>query len=163
MRIQRAKAIRQHFGQHWEHAIREVHRRRTRPRLLVEVGARLDLVTHIGYRDDQPPAVSLALRKNSIVEIPSVRAIYKYVKEKVGMYATLLSMQQDNILKGLEALTRKAQEIVLGTPSAATKQLDQQSSNDDSPSTASDQHLMSEPTIIPPAAASQATTPMLFS
>ena len=89
---------------------------------------------------------------------------YKYVKEKVGMYATLLSMQQDNILKGLEALTRKAQEIVLGTPSAATKHLDQQSSNDDSlASTATDQHLMSEPTIIPPAAASQATTPMLFS
>ena len=34
---------------------------------------------------------------------------YKYVKEKVGMYATLLSMQQDNIVKGLEALTSKAQ------------------------------------------------------
>lgn len=39
---------------------------------------------------------------------------YKFVKEKVGMYATLLSMQQDTILKGLEALAQKAQAIVTG-------------------------------------------------
>src|SRR6266540_473235 len=46
---------------------------------------------------------------------------YKYVKEKVGMYATLLSMQQDNIVKGLEALTSKAQTIVLGKAPSSTQ------------------------------------------
>ena len=46
---------------------------------------------------------------------------YKYVKEKVGMYATLLSMQQDNIVKGLEALTTKAQTIVLGKSPSSTQ------------------------------------------
>jgi hypothetical protein len=46
---------------------------------------------------------------------------YKYVKEKVGMYATLLSMQQDNIVKGLEALTSKAQTIVLGKSPSSTQ------------------------------------------
>ena len=43
------------------------------------------------------------------------------MKEKVGMYATLLSMQQDNIVKGLEALTSKAQTIVLGKAPSSTQ------------------------------------------
>jgi hypothetical protein len=39
---------------------------------------------------------------------------YKDVKAKVGMYATLLSMQQSNIVKELDELTEKAKAIVLG-------------------------------------------------
>jgi hypothetical protein len=84
---------------------------------------------------------------------------YKYVKEKVGMYATLLSMQKDDIVNGLESLTRKAQEIVLGKPLAADPNPpDQQLSSDDPPPT-----IHSTETIIPPAANTHATTPMLFS
>ena len=84
---------------------------------------------------------------------------YKYVKEKVGMYATLLSMQKDDIVNGLESLTRKAQEIVLGKPPAADPNPpDQQLSSDDPPPT-----IHSTETIIPPAANTHATTPMLFS
>ena len=75
------------------------------------------------------------------------------------MYATLLSMQKDDIVNGLESLTRKAQEIVLGKPPAATdlNPPDQQLSSDDPPPT-----IHSTETIIPPAANSHAT-PMLFS
>ena len=85
---------------------------------------------------------------------------YKYVKEKVGMYATLLSMQKDDIVNGLESLARKAQEIVLGKPPAATdpNPPDQQLSSDDPP-----QNILSTETMIPPAANLHATTPMLFS
>jgi hypothetical protein len=91
---------------------------------------------------------------------------YQFVKEKVGMYATLLSMQQDDIVRGLEALTNKAKEIVLGKPAAAPN------ANPPAPHTSSDDPLAITPsfpdlsnneTIFPPAAASQATTtPMLF-
>jgi len=93
---------------------------------------------------------------------------YKYVKEKVGMYATLLSMQQDDIVKRLDALTCKAHEIVLGTPSAIIAEFDQRSPNDDPLApTQPDPHLiqnsLAESPVIPPAATSHATTPMLFS
>jgi hypothetical protein len=84
---------------------------------------------------------------------------YKHVKEKVGMYATLLSMQHDDILKGLEALTSKAREIVLGKTSTENPgpRASQRSTDDPLPAT----HFDPE-TIIPPAAASHATSPMLF-
>jgi hypothetical protein len=84
---------------------------------------------------------------------------YKHVKEKVGMYATLLSMQHDDILKGLEALTSKAREIVLGKTSTENPgpRASQRSTDDPLPAT----HFDPE-TIIPPAAASYATSPMLF-
>jgi hypothetical protein len=80
------------------------------------------------------------------------------------MYATLLSMQQDDIVTGLEALTNKAKEIVLGksstvenpNPSAS------QSGNDPLAMNHSLPDLPNNETIIPPAAASNATTPMLF-
>lgn len=88
---------------------------------------------------------------------------YQHVKEKVGMYATLLSMQQDDILRGLEALKRKASEIVLGKPAEATTQPDQPSKNDSQQVTQTDEHFLSEPNVIPPPTISQAnTTPMLF-
>jgi len=46
---------------------------------------------------------------------------YKYVKRKSACTPTLLSMQQDNIVKGLEALTSKAQTIVLGKSPSSTQ------------------------------------------
>jgi hypothetical protein len=90
---------------------------------------------------------------------------YQHVKEKVGMYATLLSMQQDDIVKGLEALTSKAREIVLGKPATAEipNPTASQSSNDDPLSaTQSEPELSNNETIIPPPTASHAITPMLF-
>ena len=88
---------------------------------------------------------------------------YQHVKEKVGMYATLLSMQQDDIVRGLEALKRKAREIVLGKSSETTTQPDQPSNNDSQPVTQTEAHSLSEPTVIPPPTISSAnTTPMLF-
>lgn len=88
---------------------------------------------------------------------------YQHVKEKVGMYATLLSMQQDDIVRGLEALKHKATEIVLGKPSEVTTKPDQPSKNDSQPVTETDEHFFSEPNVIPPPTISHAnTTPMLF-
>jgi len=79
------------------------------------------------------------------------------------MYATLLSMQQDDIVRGLEALTRKAREIVLGKSSDTTTQPDQPSNNDSLTVIQTDAHSLSEPTVIPPPTISNAnTTPMLF-
>ena len=90
---------------------------------------------------------------------------YQHVKEKVGMYATLLSMQQDDIVKGLEALTSKAREIVLGKSATAeipNATASQSSSDDPLPATQSEPELSNNETIIPPPAASHAITPMLF-
>src|SRR5215216_6168335 len=90
---------------------------------------------------------------------------YQHVKERVGMYATLLSMQQDDIVKGLEALTSKAREIVLGKSATAeipNATASQSSSDDPLPATHSEPELSNNETIIPPPAASHAITPMLF-
>jgi len=90
---------------------------------------------------------------------------YQHVKERVGMYATLLSMQQDDIVKGLEALTSKAREIVLGKSATAeipNATASQSSSDDPLPVTHSEPELSNNETIIPPPAASHAITPMLF-
>jgi hypothetical protein len=51
---------------------------------------------------------------------------YKDVKNKVSMYATLLSMHQTDIIKELDGLTEKAKAIVLGgkgssSPTGTTK------------------------------------------
>jgi hypothetical protein len=131
------------------------------------------LAIHHGFLDELK-ALASDLDRFAQAEAGTVRSEtisnrllqYKHVKEKVGMYATLLSMQQDDIVKGLEALTHKAKEIVLGKPSEATTKPDQpeQPSNNDSLQvTQTDAHSLSEPTVIPPPTISNAnTTPMLF-
>ena len=129
------------------------------------------LAIHYGFLDELKSMAS-DLDRFAQAEPGSVRSEtisnrllqYKHVKEKVGMYATLLSMQQGDIVKGLEALTRKAQEIVLGKPSTENPHplASQLSSDDPLPATQSDPDLSNDETIMPPAAATHASTPMLF-
>ena len=80
------------------------------------------------------------------------------------MYATLLSMQQDDIVRGLEALTNKAKEIVLGKSSTAESPIPfaSQSTNDPLATAHSIADLSHDETVIPPNAVSHQTTPMLF-
>ncbi|MCA1579112.1 MAG: hypothetical protein LC794_17320 [Acidobacteria bacterium] len=129
------------------------------------------LAIHYGFLDELKSMAS-DLDRFAQAEPGSVRSEtisnrllqYKHVKEKVGMYATLLSMQQGDIVKGLEALTRKAQEIVLGKPSTENPHppASQLSSDDPLPATQSDPDLSNDETIMPPAAATHVSTPMLF-
>ena len=90
---------------------------------------------------------------------------YKHVKEKVGMYATLLSMQQgrhrqrsgsSNHAKPRKSSSANHQRTNPNPPAS------QFSSDDPLPATQSDPDLSNNETIIPPAAASHASTPMLF-
>ena len=136
-------------------------------------GAKADvaLAIHHGFLDEVK-ALASDLDRFAQAEPGTVRSEtisnrllqYQYVKEKVGMYATLLSMQQDDIVKGLEALTNKAREIVLGKPATENPNppASQFSSDDPVPPTLSDSDLSNNETIIPPAAATHAITPMLF-
>jgi len=136
-------------------------------------GAKADvaLAIHHGFLDEVK-ALASDLDRFAQAEPGTVRSEtisnrllqYQYVKEKVGMYATLLSMQQDDIVKGLEALTSKAREIVLGKPSTENPNppASHFSSDDPLPATLSDSDLSNNETIIPPAAATHASTPMLF-
>lgn len=130
------------------------------------------LAIHHGFLDELQ-ALASDLDRFAQAEPGSVRSEtisnrllqYQFVKEKVGMYATLLSMQQDDIVKGLEALTTKARQIVLGkssTSDSLNPTPSQSSSDDPLPSTYSNPDLSNNETIIPPAAPSNATTPMLF-
>lgn len=129
------------------------------------------LAIHHGFLDELK-ALASDLDRFAQAEPGSVRSEtisnrllqYQYVKEKVGMYATLLSMQQVDIVKGLEALTTKAKEIVLGKSSTAENPNPpaSQSNNDPLATTHSIPDLPNNETIIPPNASSHATTPMLF-
>jgi hypothetical protein len=73
-------------------------------------------------------------------------------------------MQQGGVVEGVEALTSKAREIVLGKPATENPNpvASQFSSDDPLPATHSDPDLSNNETIIPPAAATQASTPLLF-
>jgi hypothetical protein len=136
-------------------------------------GAKADvaLAIHHGFLDELK-ALAADLDRFAQAEPGSVRSEtisnrllqYQYVKEKVGMYATLLSMQQDDIVRGLEALTNKAKEIVLGKPSTAESPIPfaSQSTNDPLATTHSIPDLSHDETVIPPNAVSHQTTPMLF-
>ncbi len=129
------------------------------------------LAIHHGFLDELKNMAS-DLERFAQAEPGSVRSEtisnrlvqYQHVKEKVGMYATLLSMQQDDIVKGLEALTSKAREIVLGKPSTENSSplASQFTSDDPLAATPSDAELSNNQTLIPPPAASHASTPMLF-
>ena len=131
-------------------------------------GAKADvaLAIHHGFLDELK-ALAADLDRFAQAEPGSVRSEtisnrllqYQYVKEKVGMYATLLSMQQDDIVRGLEALTNKAKEIVLGK--STTPENSNPSASQFAPSN-SIPDLSNNETIIPPAHASHATNPMLF-
>jgi hypothetical protein len=129
------------------------------------------LAIHHGFLDELK-ALAADLDRFAQAEPGSVRSEtisnrllqYQYVKEKVGMYATLLSMQQDDIVRGLEALTNKAKEIVLGKSSTAESPIPfaSQSTNDPVATTHSIPDLSHDETVIPPNALSHQTTPMLF-
>ena len=135
-------------------------------------GAKADvaLAIHHGFLDELK-ALAADLDRFAQAEPGSVRSEtisnrlvqYQYVKEKVGMYATLLSMQQDDIVRGLETLTNKAKEIVLGKPAETANENPPAPSSDPLAITPSFPDLSNNENIFPPAAASQATTtPMLF-
>ena len=136
-------------------------------------GAKADvaLAIHHGFLDELK-ALAADLDRFAQAEPGSVRSEtisnrllqYKYVKEKVGMYATLLSMQQDDIVRGLEALTNKAKAIVLGKPSTAENPTLSPSQSSENPLATAHSlpDLSNDETIIPPAATSRPTTPMLF-
>ena len=135
-------------------------------------GAKADvaLAIHHGFLDELK-ALAADLDRFAQAEPGSVRSEtisnrlvqYQYVKEKVGMYATLLSMQQDDIVRGLETLTNKAKEIVLGKPAETANANPPAPSSDPLAITPSFPGLSNNETIFPQAAASQATTtPMLF-
>lgn len=129
------------------------------------------LAIHHGFLDELK-ALASDLDRFTEAEPGSVRSEtisnrllqYQFVKEKVGMYATLLSMQQDDIVRGLEALTNKAKEIVLGKPSTPENPAPSASQSNNDPLATIDvlPDRSNNETIIPPAAASHATTPMLF-
>ena len=129
------------------------------------------LAIHHGFLDELK-ALASDLDRFAEAEPGSVRSEtisnrllqYQFVKEKVGMYATLLSMQQDDIVRGLEALTHKAKEIVLGKPSPPENPAPSASQSNNDPLATLDvlPDRSNNETIIPPAAASHATTPMLF-
>jgi hypothetical protein len=129
------------------------------------------LAIHHGFLDELK-ALASDLDRFAQAEPGSVRSEtisnrllqYQYVKEKVGMYATLLSMQQDDIVKSLEALTNKAKEIVLGKSSTPENPnpSGSQSTNDPLATIHSIPDVPNNEILIPPDAASRATTPMLF-
>ena len=76
LRHERAQVIGEVLGQHRQHPIGEIDRRRARTRLAIERGAEAHVMAHIGDRHDQPPAAAAdALGVDRIVEVPRVRAV----------------------------------------------------------------------------------------
>ena len=73
---QRAQAVRERLRQHRDDAVREIHRRAALARLRIECAARLDVVPHVGNRDDQPPAAAArALAIDGVVVVLRVLAV----------------------------------------------------------------------------------------
>jgi hypothetical protein len=79
--VQRAEAVRQLLGQHRHDPIREVHRRAAPARLSIERRIGANVMAHVCYRDDQPPAVAVALAKDSVIEIARVRAVDRHQRD----------------------------------------------------------------------------------
>ncbi|MDR8762404.1 hypothetical protein FEP90_04105 [Burkholderia multivorans] len=82
LRVQRAETVRQFLRQHRNHAAREVDRRAALQCVGVEPAARLDVVRHVGDRDDEPEAVAAAdlrrLAVDGIVEVARVFAVDRH-------------------------------------------------------------------------------------
>ena len=78
------------LGQHWQHAVREVHGRRARAGLRIEARAHAHVVAHVGDGHHQPPApAAQPLGVHRIVEVPGVFTVDGHERQIAQILAAL--------------------------------------------------------------------------
>ena len=85
--IQRTQAVGQLFRQHRDHPTWEIHGVAAVEGITVECRARLDVVRHVGNRDDQSEAATLAFAIHRVVEIAGGLAVDRHQRQIADVLA----------------------------------------------------------------------------